>query len=122
MSIERIRLPLPPSANRYWRQGHNGRVYVSQEAQDYKQLVGLTLAGRDVLDGEIWLDVKIYRKAKRGDIDNYLKVLFDAMQGCVYQNDKQVMSISVLLLDDPKDPRVEVGVGLLPGAGIENVE
>lgn len=120
--MELITLPLPPSANRYWRQGRDGRVYVSQEAQDYKQLVRLTLVRRDLIAGDVMLEVKIYRKAKRGDIDNFLKVLFDAMQGVVYENDKQVKCISVFLLDDPKNPRVEVMVGKVMSNIVENVE
>ncbi len=72
-------LPLPPSANRYWRHCR-GMTFLSPEAKAYKQLVAATLArGRiQPLVGEVAVGVVVHRKIKSGDLDNFLKVLFDS--------------------------------------------
>jgi len=54
--------------------------------------------------------VRLYRPAKRGDIDNSLKVLLDALQGHVYNDDAQIVELHAYRYDDKRDPRVEVDV------------
>ncbi len=101
--------PLPPSSNRYWRV-YRGRPVVSEEAREYKALLK-TLAHRDCveqLDGPVAVYVKVYRARKAGDLDNFLKVLLDSMQGVFYANDNQVFELHALLRNDKNRPRVEV--------------
>lgn len=107
---QRIVLPVPPSANRYWRHSWSGAVYVSQEAKEYKLLVRFMSvdAGVTCVPGEVELGIVLYRDRNIGDVDNYLKVLLDALQGCLYINDRQVRSISITKFIDKKNPRVEV--------------
>lgn len=52
----------------------------------------------------------MYRKAKRGDLDNFLKCLLDGMQGVMYKNDKQIVELVARRHDDKLNPRVEVKV------------
>ena len=89
-------LPLPISANVYWR--HTvvaGRVsvYVSQEAKSYKETVGWRcLEARIALyHGPVRLRVEAYICDKRRDLDSVTKVLFDALQGYVYDDDNQIV-------------------------------
>ena len=43
------------------------------------------------LTGPVSVEFKVYRPAKRGDLDNFLKVMLDGMQGTMYKNDKQIV-------------------------------
>lgn len=106
-----ITLPFPPSGNRYWRMWQ-GRMVVSTEARQYKETVGwlVKAASPDWLTGNVALTIKIYRPQKRGDLDNRIKIVLDALQGSVYANDSQVAELHLYLDDDKHNPRVEVKV------------
>ena len=110
----KITLDTPPSANRYWRMVQ-GRMVRSREANDYKAYAGLicNTAGMEPLDGNVALYVDVYRPAKRGDLDNFLKVLGDSLQGYAYHNDAQIVEIHARRYDDPRNPRVEITVEAL---------
>jgi crossover junction endodeoxyribonuclease RusA len=104
-----ITLPFPPSANRYWRSCHN-RVFVSAEAKAYKAEVARMATGCEPMTGELVLSADFYRPAKRGDLDNRLKVLGDALNGIAWNDDKQIGEIHARQFDDKKNPRVVVTV------------
>lgn len=101
-------IPVPPSANDYWRVANN-RIITTQEARDYKQEISLTLGNKieRVFQGEVGLDFTIFRPAKRGDLDNYFKIMLDALQGICYKNDNQIVEIQAYRDDDKDNPRVE---------------
>jgi len=102
-----LTLPVPPSANRYWRMAKT-HIVVSQEAQDYKQLVRLACAEIDPLakGNDVAVSFTIYRARKAGDLDNYTKILLDALKGVVYADDDQVVDIHAKRDDDKENPRV----------------
>lgn len=104
-----ITLPMPVSANRYWRT-FRGRMVVSAEAKAYKEQAGwlARAAGAELLTGDVSLTVRVYRPAKRGDLDNAIKILIDSMQGILYENDSQIVRIVAERYDDKHNPRVEV--------------
>ncbi len=104
-----ISLPYPPSANVYWR-NFQGRTVVSQEARNYKAQAGWLAKSQDVqlLDGDIAVTLKLYRPQKKGDIDNRIKVLLDALQGVAFENDSQIVELHVFRYDDKNNPGVEV--------------
>ncbi len=132
-----LTLPIPPSANRYWRtftpRGHKrALVVVSDEARAYKADVA-TLAmvgGVRPLPGRIALTVRLYpsrpmdwqRRATKDpyawddtvrciDLDNALKVLVDALKGIAYGDDSWVRSIRAERCEpDEQGGRVEVEV------------
>jgi crossover junction endodeoxyribonuclease RusA len=110
-----IVLPYPPSANRYWR-SFRGRVVKSQEARDYQQTVicladvGASNGFPTLLTGAVGLQLNFYRPQRRGDLDNRIKVLVDALQGIAYVDDSQVTELHAYLHDDNQIPRVEVNV------------
>jgi crossover junction endodeoxyribonuclease RusA len=107
MNDERIfTLPIPPSANRYWRIWNN-RIVVTEEARAYKEEVALLLRGAVPLVGNVVTNFTVFRPAKRGDLDNYNKVMFDALQGLAYSNDNQITQIHSYREDDKNNPRVE---------------
>jgi crossover junction endodeoxyribonuclease RusA len=107
----KLTLPIPISANRYWR-NFRGRMVISAEAKAYKAEVGwlARAAGAQLMDGDLSLTMIVYRPAKRGDLDNYTKILADSLQGIVYSNDSQIVRLVAERHDDKHNPRVEVEV------------
>jgi crossover junction endodeoxyribonuclease RusA len=107
----KITLPYPPSSNRYWRwvKTHFTR---SAEAKKYIEYVGWEFQSRDLhpVQGEISVTMHLFRPAKRGDLDNRIKIVLDAMQGFAYINDNQIREIHAVLHDDKAHPRLEVEV------------
>jgi crossover junction endodeoxyribonuclease RusA len=100
----KLTLPYPVSANRYWRSfvpkgWTRAVVHPSDEAKAYKREVGWIAkeAGfRKPTDRPIRLVLTLV--PKNGvvmDLGNCLKVAEDALQGIVYENDKQVRAISL---------------------------
>ena len=108
----RLTLDLPPSANRYWRHSSKGKPYLSAEAKTYRETVGWTARGLHLepVTCAVKVFVDVYRKSKRGDLDNYSKILCDALQGHIYKNDNQIVELHMRRFDDKKYPRVEVKV------------
>ena len=95
-------LPYPISANKYWRSfkhSRTGKVVhtLSREAKSYKTEVGWLAkkAGfHKPTEKPIELKVLLIPKNKIVmDLSNCLKVTEDALQGIVYENDKQVKRI-----------------------------
>lgn len=84
----------------------------SDEARKYQTSAGwlAKAAGAELIDGDVALELRMYRPQKRGDLDNRLKVLLDALQGTCYEDDGQVVEIHAFLNDDKHNPRVEVTV------------
>ena len=109
-------LPVPPSANRYWRVWHN-RIVVTDEAQAYKQEIKYLLSQAVPMKGLVAVNFSVYRPRMKGDLDNYNKIMFDALQGLVYENDNQIVEIHSFRKDDKHNPRVELLVH--PSEGYE---
>lgn len=108
-------LPVPPSANLYWRTIVNrktGRAmtFVSDDAKRYKGTVEEIAAMSALIYSEIAVSVKFFRAQRSGDLDNRLKCLFDALQGVVYANDSQIVEIHAFRYEDKGAPRVEVEI------------
>lgn len=108
-AAQSIVLALPPSANRYWRYGPNG-VYVSEEAENYKAGVKWKALHQHLqpMAGNVAVYVHVYRARKAGDLDNFAKVMIDALKGAAYHDDNQVTELHMWRHDDKDDPRVEV--------------
>lgn len=100
-----LSLPIPPSANRYWRMsGHH--IIVSEEAKAYKQMVRLFCGQVDRMPGDVAVSFTVYRARKSGDLDNYTKVMLDALKGTLYEDDSAVVEIHAKRADDKDNPRV----------------
>jgi len=126
----RFTLPYPPSQNRYWRSRAvriNGKwvsqTYVSTEAKQYKAAVrGLVSAMRLApfpADVEIAVEVMLYRPRRVGDVDNRVKVLFDALNGVAYADDKQIKKYAVERFEDKTFPRVEIFLKIFSERGCQ---
>ena len=107
----RLVLPMPPSANRYWRTFRNV-VVVSEEARAYKAGVKASALeqGATLLSGDVAVYIDVYRSRKAGDLDNRIKVALDALKGIAFEDDKQVVEIHARRFDDKNNGRIEITV------------
>lgn len=106
MSEMNLTLPYPISANRYWR-NYRGTVVVSNEAQQYRNLVWGTCREEkcEALSGPVELIVHAYAPQTNADLGNCEKVLSDALQGCCYTNDVQLHHIELFRHEATKPKR-----------------
>ena len=96
----------------------NGRpaFIKSRKARDYVNAFQLQCPKRSVLmQGDLSVSIKIYYASRRPDLDE--SVILDAMQGLVYENDRQVKEKHVYHGLDKQNPRAEIKVSQVPGAG-----
>lgn len=115
-----MKLPVPPSANRWWR-NVNGRMVTSAAARRYKQAIPV-LAGRQALipaPTEVVVTVLWYRAMKSGDLDKRLGVVLDALQGVSYESDSQIVELHAYRREDAnRQGWIEVDVRAIPKAAV----
>ena len=104
-----ITLPLPPSINASYRVG-NGRFYQSEEAKQWLADAYILLRQQwkePPTKARIGLVIRWYFK-READISNRLKIVEDAMQRVIYENDKQIYQEVQFKFYDKVNPRVEI--------------
>lgn len=98
------------------------RCYQPRRNVEYRQKVQaaarLAMDGAEPMDGELFVDVKLYRKYKRtarlfGDVDNLLKGLFDGLTGIIFCDDAQICRCVVEKFTDKAKPRAVIEIGAL---------
>lgn len=121
----RMTLPLPPSANRYWRSTvvhGRPRVLVSRDGREYQRRAELLAAAQlgpgrpHYLKGtRLRAHLLVVTPTWAGDTDNRVKPTLDALQGLVYAKDSQVVDLGrVVRAVDRERPRVDVLVEPAP--------
>lgn len=110
-----LTLPVPPSVNTNWKPNNRGGMYKSDEAKQYQQEVSILARQAGIFaipfaDGEIKVTVRWYRARQSGDLDNRLKVLWDALNGVLWTDDAQVGVIHAERYEDARNPRIEIEV------------
>lgn len=108
-----VTLPLCPSSNRYWRV-YRGRAVKSQAARDYAAVVQVLARAAGLVKvpapWKVRLVIWWQRRERRGDLDNRLKVVLDALQGVAFDNDNQVTELHAFLSDGYVENRLVVTV------------
>jgi crossover junction endodeoxyribonuclease RusA len=109
--VTRLVLPVPPSAGLYWRLAR-GRIVKTAAARAYQQGVKMRALAQGCrpVTGPVAVTVQWFRAARRGDLDNHLKVVLDALQGAVYRNDNQIVELHAYRLEDRQNPRLWIVV------------
>lgn len=109
-----LELPFPPSLNHMYRR-YGKQTVLSGEARAYKQEAAIL--SREIIDepltGRLSVTIRLYRPAARGDIDNYLKALLDALNGILWQDDRQIVELHVYKLLDREDPHAQLEIRTL---------
>lgn len=104
----RLELPIPVSANRYWRH-FQGRTVLSSDARKFRQTVAtIAMASgiRSPLQGEVRVVYTYHPKARkketkspmrRLDVGNIEKVTADALNGIAWLDDYQIVDTRTIL-------------------------
>ena len=91
---------------------HGFTIYMSAEGKALKESYQweITSQWKDkIIYGNISVEIKLFFGDKRKrDVDNYNKLILDAMSGIVYLDDKQIQKITIEKLFDKSNPRAEI--------------
>lgn len=107
--------PIPASRPRF----SGKHVYQPKRNVEYRAKVQaaalMAMDGREPLTGEVVAVVKLYRRYKPtarnyGDLDNFLKGIFDALNGVCYVDDRQIVRCLVEKHTDRAFPRLEISI------------
>lgn len=104
-------LPWPPAVNHMWRRvGH--LTILSKEARVFKEAVRNQFYGQKITPtvSDLCVTVRLYRPRRIGDIDGYLKSVFDSLNGILWVDDKQIVELHAFRFDDKNSPRVEIEI------------
>lgn len=107
---------IPPSVNHY--RGLNrrtGRFYVRPAAIGFKADVAHMLAGRRMPKAKAYLveSVIYLPRGKRGDADNFNKVILDALQTAgAFTNDSRAKRVETEVRRDWLNPRTEITISV----------
>lgn len=115
-----LTLPLPPSANHYWRSivvKNRVRVLVSKDGRAFRKHCALVAMAHRVnrLDGEVEVTGTVYMARRGCDLDNRVKPLLDALKGVCWNDDVQVAAIRFTRDLDRDNPRVELTITAIEG-------
>jgi Holliday junction resolvase RusA-like endonuclease len=111
--------PVPKGRPRFY----NGRAITPKATHDYEhriRLAWLAEYGMDLIeDDNIRVHVDVHSKtAGRADVDNYLKIALDGLQGAAFPNDNKVTvaKVTKMKVDTPEQEgmRIAIFVGVLP--------
>ncbi len=93
--------------------GYN-RSYMKQACVDLKQQWRWEAKSQwkgDVLTSPLAVTIDIYHGDKRKrDVDNFNKLIFDALTGIVYEDDSQIETLTIRKHYDKANPRVELDI------------
>lgn len=85
------------------KEGKNLKKLYQSEAQ--KQYKG------KVMSGDCDMEITLFFKDKRKrDVDNYNKLVLDALEGIVFQDDSQIQKLTITKDFSRKNPRIEVEI------------
>ncbi len=66
---------------------------------------------QEPFSGSVEVSITLFHGDKRArDIDNYGKVLLDALTGIVWEDDKQIVRMTVEKAYDKERPRIEIAI------------
>ena len=118
-----ILLGVPPTSNHYWkaraiRDKYSGKwrgtIYKTTEAKEYCKAVHVLALQAGFMPypkgGLVVFHMIWYRENMRGDLGNREKCIEDALQGVLYENDRQIKAKHTEWILDRENPRVEVWV------------
>lgn len=66
---------------------------------------------KKMLTGDLSISVSFFFGTKRkADIDNFSKILFDALTGIVWEDDSQIQEVTLRKFLDKSNPRIEITI------------
>ena len=98
------------------RMGKYG-VYTPTKTRQAEEAIGWAIKqkypGLEPITGEVALELEFYEGVKKGrpnDLDNFMKLVSDALNGIVWMDDSQVTKITAELHRKAKNPRTIIKV------------
>lgn len=92
----------------------NGRMLLQKKYRDAKEAIAWEIKSQwkgPALKSKLSVNLLIYfGNNRKNDIDGYIKILLDAAEGVLYEDDSQVVELHVFKEFDEKNPRVELQV------------
>jgi Holliday junction resolvase RusA-like endonuclease len=81
----------------------SGHAYTPKRVREYEAAVAA--AAREAVaampswrtDGPMSVRLAVFRGARRGDLENYSKAICDAMNGVVYDDDRQIVEMHLVV-------------------------
>jgi Holliday junction resolvase RusA-like endonuclease len=103
---------VPVSVNHYVKHTRKGRHYVTKEAKTFKMALALFARGQKVVAKKYSVQAIVYLgKGKRGDGDNFGKVIGDSLRDAgVVHSDAAIKDWSIKVERDWERPRTEITV------------
>jgi len=89
----------------------NIKVIKSKKALNYLQAFQLQCRPIPLMQGDLFCHIIIHYASRRPDLDDSL--ILDAMQGRIYQNDRQIKERHIEWRLDRANPRAEILIGEL---------
>ncbi len=91
---------VPPTSNHIWKPRGNGKGnYLTDEGRSFKDLVAYMAAAKwkSLPSKKLFMFevVLVFPDKRKRDVDNYHKILQDALEGVVYENDSQVIDLHI---------------------------
>lgn len=112
VKAQSLTLPYPPSTNRIWRKGRKGIIYAAPAAVAFKEAAAWSARAARVLGvakpSTVEVRIYLHRPAKRGDLDNGIKIVLDALNGMAWEDDSQIESIQAWRFESKDNPRTFV--------------
>lgn len=87
--------------------GH-GSLAKTKELKDYEKSFALQFGKKDKIIGNFGVEVDVYFRSNRSDLDGMFKAFLDCLQKVeAIDNDRYCMSISARKFVDKENPRIE---------------
>jgi len=95
--------------------GKRPRLYMTKEGKEKKaqyQWEAKAQYKGEPLKGNIEMEIILFFKdLRKRDIDNYNKIVLDALESFLYNDDRQIVQLTIQKKIDRLEPRIEVLVG-----------
>lgn len=110
-------IPIAPSGNRMWRKNNQtGKTYKTDECTFYQNQIGYiakqqakkqgwTKTVKEKVIMYFWF---FWPDARQRDTGNQKKVILDALEGVLYDNDRWVLERDQDWVIDRQNPRIEI--------------
>lgn len=105
---------IPPTVNNVWRHTFKGgfvRVYTTKEGKEFTRRLSQKVPKSLFLPylGDLRAVIHLTFPTKRKcDVDNYNKVVLDALNGKVYNDDSQITELHVYKSYEKNKPKTEI--------------
>lgn len=109
----------------------NGHAYLPERSRAYRKILQdaakRVMSHFEPLTGALYCRLAFYRKFKPtvrnfGDADNLLKAVCDAFNGILFNDDSQLVDISVMKFTDKAEPRIAVEFGTVDSKNLPPIE